>query len=109
MKTVLRERMLRDPSPLVRGDTASAYRQIWYRMPQVKEVAERDFAEALAAEEDEYAVGIIVISLQTIARRRFGLKETDGEVEIVGDVGEAKERALRYLGKHRAEDPSGVG
>lgn len=71
MATVLRERLLRDPSALVRGDTASAYRQVWYRMPQVKEAAERDFAEALASEEDEYAVGVIVISLQTIARRRF--------------------------------------
>jgi HEAT repeats len=97
MKTVLRDRLLHDPSPLVRGDTASAYRQIWYRMPRVKETAERDFAEALAAEDDEYAVSILVISLQTIARRRFGLKETDGDIEIVGDVEEAKARAQRYL------------
>jgi hypothetical protein len=42
-----------------------------------------------------------VISLQTIARRRFGLKETDDVPEIVGDVGEAKERVLRYLKRHR--------
>lgn len=67
VETVLRERLLRDPSARVRGEAASAYREIWSRVPEVKEAAERDLAEALAGEEDEGAAARVVGALQAMS------------------------------------------
>lgn len=55
----------------------------------------------MEAEEDEDPVGSIVVTLQTIMKRRFGLREVDDEPDIVGDVGAAKARALRSVARWR--------
>jgi len=100
METVLRDRLLHDPSPFVRGNAATAFRQVWYRIPRAKDSAIGilgEALEALEAEEDEDPIGSIVVTLQTIMKRRFGLREVDDEPDIVGDVGAAKARALRSV------------
>lgn len=99
MKTVLRDRVLHDPSAFVRGNAATACRQVWYRIPRAKEPAIEILGEALGPEEDEDAIAGIVVSLQTIMKRRFGLREPDDGPDYVGDPTAAKERALRKIAR----------
>lgn len=102
MRTVLRERLLHDPSAFVRGNAATAFRQVWYRSSRTKESAIAILGEALALEVDEDATAGIVVSLQTIMKRRFGLREPDDGPGYVGDVSRAKERALECLESERS-------
>lgn len=97
MKTVLRERVLHDSSAFVRGNAATAFRQVWYRIPSAKEPAIEILGEALPLEEDEDAIAGIVVSLQTIMKRRFGLREPDDGPDYVGDPIAAKKRVLISL------------
>jgi hypothetical protein len=99
MKTVLRDRLLHDPSAFVRGNAATAFRQVWYRIPGAKESAIEILGEALSGEEDEDAIAGIVVSLQTIMKRRFGLREPDDGPSYVGDVARAKVRAMRAVAR----------
>lgn len=102
MKTVLRKRVLDDSSAFVRGNAATACRQVWYRRSAAKEPAIDILGEALPLEQDEDAIAGIVVSLQTIMKRRFGLREPDNdERDYVGDVAKAKTRALRALAKRK--------
>ena len=98
MTTVLRDRLFQDSSAFVRGNAATAFRQVWYRHQDVDEDAVPLLGEALAKEEDEEAVYCIVAVLQTIMSRRFGVRELDGEDEdFAGDPWAAKARALTVL------------
>lgn len=109
MRTVLHDRLLNDPSPFVRGNAATAFRQVWYRIARAKDPAVELLGEALEHEEDEEVVGSIVISLQDIMKRRFGLREPRDGPDFVGDVEAAKERALRSVArwrKQRSEVPT---
>ena len=103
MKTVLRDRLLNDPSAFVRGNAATAFRQVWYRTSRAKEPAIEILGEALEREDDDDPVGSIVITLQTIMKRRFGLREPDDGPNFVGDVDAAKARALRSVARWRHE------
>ena len=99
MTTVLRDRLLHDSSVDVRGNAATACRQIWYERPKAKEPAIELLGEALPREEDEHVICSIVVTLQDIMKRRFGIREPRDEPGFVGDPAAAKARALRALSK----------
>jgi len=101
MKTVLNDCLLHDPSPFVRGNAATAFRQIWYERPRAKEPAIDLLGKALEVEEDDEAICSIVVTLQTIMKRRFGIREPNDGPTFVGDTAEAKKRALRSVAKWR--------
>lgn len=103
MKTVLRDRLLNDPSAFVRGNAATAFRQIWFRISRAKDPAIETLGEALETEEDEEAVCSIVVTLQDIMKRRFGIREPRDEPGFVGDPGAAKARALRGVARWRTQ------
>ncbi|MEM9461143.1 MAG: HEAT repeat domain-containing protein [Myxococcota bacterium] len=99
MTTVLRDRLLHDPCACVRGNAATAFRQVWYSKPRAKEPAIEILGEALPGEEDEEVICSIVVALQDIMKRRFGIREPRDEPDFVGDPAAAKKRALRALSK----------
>ena len=99
LRTVLTDRLLHDPSPLVRGDAASALRQVVYRLPRAKDDAVKALKEALNQESHEQVQASIIATLQTLLKKRFGLTEPDHEPGIKGDVPAAREKALRHLAK----------
>ncbi|MEN8184601.1 MAG: HEAT repeat domain-containing protein, partial [Myxococcota bacterium] len=101
MKTVLRDRLIHDSSAFVRGNAATAFRQIWYRTPRAKDPAIEILGDALRYEEDSEAVYSIVVTLQDIMKRRFGVRESRDEPGFVGEPAAAKERALRSLARWR--------
>lgn len=96
---LLRDRLLKDPDTLVRRTAATAHRQVWYRLPRAKNRLLRNLKEALQSEADADVIPRIVITVQTIMQKRFGLKEDIDEGEIKGDILKAKQKALRALEK----------
>lgn len=99
VKTVMRDLTTNDPAALVRAHTATALRQVWYRKPAVKPSALRILAEALPKEEDTYAIQCMIITAQSIMKKRFGLRENVDEATIEGNVASAKKKALAALEK----------
>ena len=103
MTTVLRDRLLNDPSAFVRGNAATAFRQVWFRISRAKDPAIEILGQALEAEEDEEMVCSIVVTLQDIMKRRFGIREPRDEPGFVGDAEAAKARALRSVARWRKQ------
>ena len=97
MVTVLHQRLLSDPNNQIRSFAATSYRQIFYRIPEVRERALKDLKEALVQEADPVALGGIIVRVQTLMRRRVGLIGGPNEPEIKGDVVAAREKALHAL------------
>ncbi len=97
MTTELRDRLLHDPSAFVRGNAATAFRQVWYRIPRAKDAAIEILGEALRGEEDNEVICSIVVTLQDIMKRRFGVRESRDEPGFVGEPNAAKNRALRSI------------
>ena len=103
MTTVLRDRLLNDPSAFVRGNAATAFRQVWYRIARAKDPAIEILGAALGSEEDEDAICSIIVTLQDIMKRRFGIREPRNEPGFVGDAEAAKARALRSVARWRKQ------
>lgn len=99
VKTVMSDLILSDPAPLVRAHTATALRQVWYRKKAVKASALKILAAALSKEEDTYAIQCIVVTAQSLMKKRFGLREVVDEGTIEGNVAQAKKKALAALEK----------
>ncbi|NOZ85228.1 MAG: HEAT repeat domain-containing protein [Deltaproteobacteria bacterium] len=94
---ILSDRLFNDPKHPIRGTAATALRQLWGRLPDMKMKILINLKKALETEEDEDAVKRIIISIQTIMKKRFGLKENIEEREITGDVDIARKRTLKAL------------
>lgn len=96
---LLRDRLLSDPDPDVRATAATAYDQIHDHLPKSRDRILRDLKDALVAEEDETVAGWIIVTIQYILKKRFGMKENIEEAELTGDVVAAKEKCLRALSR----------
>lgn len=99
LREILIDRLLHDPSPLVRGDAATALRQVYFRLPKVKDDAVKALKQGLVQESNEEAQASIIATLQTLLKKRFGLTEPAHERGIKGDVPGAREKALKHLAK----------
>ncbi|WP_158623448.1 HEAT repeat domain-containing protein [Corallococcus sp. CA053C] len=93
----LEQQLLEDPVPKIRGDAATAYYQVFNRIPESREQAVQSLSRGLSQERDEDVLASILISLQDILSKRFGMREDIEEGEITGDVAKAKEKALKFL------------
>jgi len=94
----LNERMLNDSDGKLRGFSATAMRQIWYNYKSTKETITRYISDAIRKEENEEAIIGMIITLQDLHKKKFGIKESQyGDVS--GDVALAKNRAVADLDK----------
>lgn len=96
---LLGQRLTQDPDAFVRGTAATAHRQVWYRSSRTKDRLLRNLKLALESEEEEEVILSIIITAQTIMKKRFGIKEDMEEDELVGDAVAAKEKCMRALDK----------
>ena len=94
---LIEERLLYDSSTIIRSHAATALRQLTRRLPKAKDRSIQALKRALLQESNESAQCSIIISLQTIMRKKLGLRENINEAEIVGDVGDARKRAMKVL------------
>lgn len=99
-REILYDRLINDASTWIRGDAATAHRQVWHRIPKVKETALQNLKTALSNDDEEMDVmASIIITIQDIAQKRLGLKENIDGAEILGDVPTARKNALKALAK----------
>jgi hypothetical protein len=95
---ILNEQMLNDKEGQLRGYAATAMRQIWYNHPETKDKIAGYIFNAAPQEQDDNALTGMIITIQTLYRKKFGIKEsTYGDIS--GNVPEAKEKMMNFLKK----------
>jgi hypothetical protein len=92
----LNERMLNDPEGQLRGFSATAMRQIWYK--NTKNAITQYVNEAIRKENNEEALIGMIITLQDLHKMKFGIKESKYG-DISGDIAYAKQKAIIALDK----------
>jgi len=93
----LEELLFSHDSPEIRGYAATAMRQIWFRLPKVQRQVSTSLQKALLHETNEETLSSVIIVLQDIFKRKFGLNEDIDEGKITGDVSQAKDKASKFL------------
>jgi hypothetical protein len=96
--SVLNERMLNDPDGQLRGYSATAMRQIWYNHPLCKELIAGCILGAAPRETNPDALTGMIITIQTLYRKKLGIKESSYG-DVAGDTAGAKEKMLVFLNK----------
>jgi hypothetical protein len=91
--------MTSDSEGQLRGYAATAMRQIWYNFPQTKDSIAIYIYHAVLQEKNENALTGMVITIQTLFRKKFGIKES-AYGDISGNVMEAKEKMMSFLAKN---------
>ena len=89
--------LLEDVEPRVRGTASTALRQMWYRIPVIKNQLPLYLMSALEKETDEQAQQEIIIVVQELLNKKLGLKENTNEGTITGETGKAAEKARALL------------
>lgn len=97
--SLLADRLFNEPDIQLRGYAATALRQLWSRLPETKDEIVKLLHKALSTEEEELATQLIIIVLQDLLKKKFGLRENIDEDVITGDVWKAKDKALSVLSK----------
>ncbi|MDR1275951.1 MAG: HEAT repeat domain-containing protein [Candidatus Accumulibacter sp.] len=95
---VLNERMQNDPDGQLRSYSATAMRQIWYEHPKSRDAIAAYIRAAAPQEKDAEALTGMIITIQTLTRKKFGIKEGDYG-DISGDVEQAKEKMIAFLNR----------
>ena len=91
------DRLLNDSDADIRATAATSLDQIKLRLPETKPKLISILKNALESETNEEVAAWIIITLQYIMGKRFGLKENIDEAEWSGDVDKAKKKALKAL------------
>ena len=96
---LLGERLRTDPSPMVRGTAATAHSQLHDHLPDAGTMLLENLVGALVLESEEGVAGWIVVTVQIISGKRFGLKEDLREGALRGDIPAARGKCLKAFGK----------
>ncbi|MDG6895830.1 HEAT repeat domain-containing protein [Volucribacter amazonae] len=80
----------------LRGYCASAMRQIFFNHSNLKQDIINILVEKLEYENTEIVKALIILALQDICNRKFGLKE-NYQGEISGNIDKAKQKFLEFI------------
>ncbi|WP_461532116.1 HEAT repeat domain-containing protein [Sinomicrobium sp.] len=94
---LLNERLESEPDDELRGYAATAMRQLWYREQATTEDILPYLYRALVKEEKEKPLKMIIVVIQDLLNRKFGLQERINEGTITGDPTEAKKKIIKAL------------
>lgn len=83
----------------LRGFAAASLLQIWYNHPTLKNQILHALYNQLSNESSELVNAMIIISLQNILNKKFGLKDNYNG-EITGNIDKSKRRAILELDKY---------
>ena len=95
---ILNERLVNEPNDELRGYAATAMRSLWSDNKLSKEDILPYLYSALVNENSEETLSSIIITIQDLLKRKFGLQERIDEGIITGDVFKAKEKVIQKLG-----------
>lgn len=95
----LHDRLVHDEDARVRRTAAQAHDQFHLHAKRSKTAVLESLHRALAAEKDDEVAGWIVLSVQHVLGKRFGIRWDREEDELRGDVPSAREKCLRALAK----------
>lgn len=89
--------LMHDNESYLRGYSATAMRQIWFSHDNLKNKILENLFIALKIEAETDALALIIVSIQELLKRKFGLKEVIGEGTIKGDVEKSKVKIIKDL------------
>ncbi|WP_029410859.1 hypothetical protein, partial [Treponema pedis] len=91
------ERLQNDTDDELRGEAATAMRQIWFAKRTTAEDILPYLCHAVVKETAEETLSSIIIVIQDLLQRKFGLQERINEGIITGDPVKAKEKVIKTL------------
>lgn len=94
--SLLNERMINDSDEELREFGATAMRQIWFNHKKTSDDITKYINNAIRNENSEKALIGMIITLQDLYRKKFGIKESQ-EGDLSGDAIAAKAKAIKYL------------
>lgn len=94
---LLRDRLLHDEDAFVRRTAATAHSQFYEHSKRSKTAILESLHRGLVAERDEAVAGWIVLAVQYVLGKRFGVRWDAEEDELRGDIPSARDKCLRAL------------
>jgi HEAT repeat protein len=94
---LLNERLLNETNDELRGSAATSMRQMWFKDKAAAEDILPYLYSAIIKEDSEDALRSIIITIQSLLKRKFGLQEKLNDRTITGDVFKAKEKIIKQL------------
>ncbi|QOW59965.1 HEAT repeat domain-containing protein [Treponema pedis] len=94
---ILNERLQNDTDDELRGEAATAMRQIWFAKRATAEDILPYLCHAVVKETAEETLSSIIIVIQDLLQRKFGLQERINEGIITGDPVKAKEKIIKEV------------
>lgn len=98
---VLNERLQNEPDDELRGYAATAMRQMWFKKKITSDDALPYLFKAVVKEESEETLGMIIIVIQDLLKKKFGMQELINDATIKGDAFKAKEKVLKFLNEKK--------
>ena len=95
--TLLLTPLLKDAEPYVRTAATTAHSQIYDRLPELKAPLLQNLKQAFDAERDDTTMGWVIITIQYILKKRFGLREDIGSATLIGNLESAKKKCHQAL------------
>ncbi len=94
---LLNDRLQNDTDDELRGEAATAMRQIWFAKRATAEDILPYLYHSVVKETAEETLSSIIIVIQDLLQRKFGLQERINEGIITGDPVKAKEKVIKTL------------
>lgn len=95
---ILNEHLLSESSSRLRITAASAHRQVYWRLAELKNKLLVSLKRGFEKETDDEVITQIIIMIESIALKRLGLREDKEDPYIIhGDVQKAKVKATKFL------------
>lgn len=95
---ILNEHLLSENSPRLRITAASAHRQMYWRLSELKNKLLISLKQGFEKENDDEVIAWIIIMVESIALKRLGLREDKQDPYIIhGDVQKAKVKTAKFL------------
>lgn len=95
---ILNSHLLSESSSHLRITAASAHRQIYYRLPELKNKLLMSLKKGFLKEDDDRVISWIIIMVGSISKKGLGLREDREDPYIIhGDLQKAKLKTSKYL------------
>ena len=95
---ILNEHLLSERSSHLRITAASAHRQMYWRLAELKNKLLASLKQGFEEEKNDEVITWIIVMIESIALKRLGLREDKADPYIIhGDVQKAKVKAAKFL------------
>lgn len=96
--SILNKHLLEESIPNLRKTACSAHRQIYFRLPNLKNKLLISLKQGFENEMDDDIISWIIIMIESIAVKRLGLREDKEDPYLIhGDLQKSKEKTIKFL------------